>query len=81
MGVKTQFPGSHKWRRFHTDGGKELLSKRVKEYLVSIKVTWTYSSTDTPQQNSISERNFRTIAERTLAMLLQSGLPRGMWWK
>ena len=37
--VKTQFakfPGS----RFLTDGGKELLlSKRVKEYLVSVKVT------------------------------------------
>ena len=71
--VKTQFakfPGSHQWSRFHTDGGNELLSERVKEYLVSIKVTWTHSSTDIPQQNSISERNFRTMAERTLAMLL-----------
>ena len=82
--VKTQFakfPDNHKWKRFQTDGGKELLSKRVKEYLVSIKVTWTHSSTDTPQQNSISERNFSTMAERTLAMLLHSGLPKGMWWK
>ena len=58
-----------------------LHADRVKDFLVSIKVTWTHSSTDTPQQNSISERNFRTMAERTLAMLLQSGLPKSMWWK
>ena len=64
-----------------TDGGMEMLSKRVKEFLEYNKVTWTHSSTDTPQQNFISERNFWTMSERTLAMRLQSGLPDGLWWK
>ena len=57
------------WTRFHINGGKGLLPKRVNYFLASIKVTWTHSSSDTPQQQSISERNFRTMAERTLAML------------
>ena len=46
-----KFPVTHKYTRFHTAGGKELLSKRVRDFLVSIKVTWTHSSTDTLSRN------------------------------
>jgi hypothetical protein len=35
-----------------------------------------WSSTDTPELNSISERKFRTLGEMTLAMLLRSGMPK-----
>ena len=38
------------------------------------RVTW--SSTDTPEVNSISESNFRTLGEMTLAMLADSMLPK-----
>ena len=41
--VKIQFakpPGTHKWTCFHIDSGKELLSKRVGEFLgLLIKMT------------------------------------------
>jgi hypothetical protein len=36
----------------------------------------TWSSTDTPELNSISKRKFRTLEEMTLAILLRSGLPK-----
>ena len=39
----------NKWIRFHTNGGKEVLSKRIKDFLVFNQGTWTQSSTDTPQ--------------------------------
>ena len=42
-------PETHKWTRFHTDRGKELLPKHVKDFLVSNnKVAWTHSFTDNP---------------------------------
>ena len=41
----------------------------------------TWSSTDTPELNAISERKFRTLGEMTLAMLVESGLPKSFcWW-
>ena len=40
----------------------------------------TWSSTDPPELNSISERKFRTLGEMTLAMLLRSGMPKTFWF-
>jgi hypothetical protein len=40
----------------------------------------TWSSTDTPELNSMSERKFRTLGEMTLAMLLRSGMPKDFWF-
>jgi hypothetical protein len=76
-----RFPGEHRLARYHADGGKELLDQRVKEYLLSkfgTAITW--SSTDTPELNAVSERKFRTLGERTLATLASSGLPKSTWW-
>ena len=42
--------------------------------------TVTWSSTDTPELNAVSERKFRTLGEMTLAMLTDSGLPKSFWW-
>lgn len=76
-----KFPGKHRINHYHADGGKELIDQKVKEYLLDLygtKVTW--STTDTPELNSISERKFRTLGEMTLAMLTDSGLPKSYWW-
>jgi hypothetical protein len=40
----------------------------------------TWSSTDTLELNSISERKFRTLGEIALAMLLRSGIPKAFWF-
>ena len=76
-----QFPGKHRLNHYHVDGGAELLDQTVKSYLLSkfgSKITW--SSTDTPELNAVSERKFRTLGEQTLAMLTDSGLPKAHWW-
>ena len=75
------YPGEHQLLHYHADGGAELIDQRIKNYLLQkfgTRVTW--SSTDTPEQNSISERKFRTLGEMTLAMLSDSGLPKSFWW-
>ena len=70
-------PGNHQLLHYHADGGAELIDQKLKSYLpqaFGTRVTW--SSTDTPELNSISERKFRTLGEMTLAMLADSGLPK-----
>ena len=65
---------------FHSDGGAELITERVRLYL-KLKGTrkMTNTPTDTPELNSVSERKFRTLGEMALAMLSRSGLPK-IWW-
>ena len=35
---------------------------------------------ETPELNATTERKFRTLGERTLCMMLRSGLPVDFWW-
>jgi hypothetical protein len=73
--------GQHRWKHYHADGAKELIGATVKKYLMQQFGThMTWSSTDIPELNSISERKFRTLGEMTLAMLLRSGLPSFFWF-
>jgi len=76
-----KFPGDHKVRRFHADGGKELIDQRVVQYIERSGGDVTYSSTATPELNGIAERKYRTSGEMALTMLIRSGLPKGFWWK
>jgi hypothetical protein len=66
--------------QFHSDGGGELITERVRMYL-RLKGTRniTNTPTDTPELNAISERKFRTLGEMALALLSRSGLPT-VWW-
>jgi hypothetical protein len=75
-----QLEANEKIELFHTDGGAELITERVKAYL-RLKGTrkFTNTPTDTPELNSISERKFRTLGEMALAMLSRSGMPK-VWW-
>jgi hypothetical protein len=76
-----QYPGEHRLQHYHADGGAELLDKKIREYLTEKFATKiTFSSTDTPELNAVSERKFRTLGEMTLAMLADSGLPTNFWW-
>ena len=75
------YPGNHHLLHYHADGGPELIDQRLKTYLLKTfgtNVTW--SSTDTLELNAISKRKFRTLGEMTLAMLVDSGLPKSFWW-
>ena len=71
------YPGNHTLVYYHADGGAELIDQRIKSYpLSTFGTTVTWSSTDTPQLNAISERKFRTLGD----MLADSGLPKSFWW-
>ena len=60
------YPGNHTLVHYHADGGAELIDQRIKSYLLStFGTTVTWSLTDTPQLNAISERKFRTLGEMT----------------
>jgi hypothetical protein len=73
--------GQIRWKHYHTDGAKELIGASIKNYLNSrYGTTMTWSSTDTPELNSVSERKFRTLGEMTLAMLLRSGMNKIFWF-
>jgi hypothetical protein len=76
-----KFPGTHVWQKYHADGGKELIDSSVQKYLLKeFGTTVTWSSTDSPEMNSVSERKFRTLGELTLATLRCSGRPTAFWW-
>ena len=67
-------------RHYHADGGGELICKLVLAELKSRGVTYSWTPPDTPELNAVSERKFRTLFERALAMLLRAGLPVVFWW-
>jgi hypothetical protein len=76
-----RFPGQHRLQHYHADGGAELNDQKVKSYLLEkTGCRMTYTPTDTPELNAVSERKFRTLGEMTMAMLADSGLPKSYWW-
>ena len=67
-------------KHYHAHGVKELISKSVITLLRNLGATFTWSPADTPELNGVSERKFKTLGERCLSMMLQSGLPTDFWW-
>ena len=51
---------------YHANGGKELISKEVLGILKGIGASYSWSLTDTPELNGVSERKFKTLGERCL---------------
>jgi hypothetical protein len=75
------YPGEHRWHKYHADGGGELITAEVKDYLrarYGTVTTWT--STDNLEQNAVSERKWRTLGDMTLANLIDAGLGTSYWW-
>jgi transposase InsO family protein len=68
-----------KFKHFHTDGGRNLISQTHREYFDSQGITWSFSSPYTPEDNGLVERTFATIKNRALAQLVASGLPSSFW--
>ena len=67
-------------KHYHADGGAELIGKSILDSLKKMGATYSWNPADTPELNATSERKFRTLSERCLSMLLQSGLPVDFWW-
>jgi hypothetical protein len=61
-----KFPGKHKIRRYHADGGKELIDQRIVSYIEGAGGIVTYSSTDTGGGNDFNYTDSLRITQRFL---------------
>jgi hypothetical protein len=67
-------------KHYHADGAGELVGRDTLDYLDSVGVSYSWSPTDTPEMNSVTERKWRTLNQMTRCLLLRSGLPTDFWW-
>jgi len=63
----------------HTDNGTEYINSEFKEYLSKHGITVERTAPYSPQQNSRTERDMRTIVESARAMLYNADLPMELW--
>jgi hypothetical protein len=67
-------------KHYHSDGAGELSGKRVRDFLSEKGCSTSWTTLASPQQNSISERHFKTESEGSQAMMLHARyLPVGLW--
>jgi hypothetical protein len=67
-------------KHYHSDGAGELSGSAVRKYLNEKGCQTSWTTLANPQQNSISERHFRTESEGAQAMMLHARfLPAGLW--
>ena len=67
-------------KHYHSDGAGELSGKQVRSYLNGKGCQTTWTTLANPQQNSTSERHFRTESEGAQAMMSHARfLPTGLW--
>jgi hypothetical protein len=65
----------HYVRHVNFDGGGEFVAAEFLTYLGEAHIDYTYTTTDTPQHNSIIERNIQTVSNKSDAQLqgMQAG--------
>ena len=64
---------------YHADGGSELISTKVYEFLLSRGIHMSYTAPYCKEGNGIIERSHRTVFESAHAMLLYSRLNFNLW--
>jgi hypothetical protein len=62
-------------KHYHADGAGELIGRETLDYLNSLGVSYSWSPTDTPEMNSVTERKWRILNKMTCSLLMRSGLP------
>ena len=62
------------------DHATELIGKQVVQILKREGGKYSWNPAETPELNATTERKFRTLGERTLCMILRSGLHVDFWW-
>ena len=72
-------PQGIKLRRLHSDNGGEYTSAEMKKFCIAEGIHQTFTAPDTPAQNGIAERSWRSILDKVRCMLVESGLPSKFW--
>ena len=66
-------------KKIRTDGGGEYMGGQFKQVLLENSIKHEQSCPDSPHQNGVAERSWRTLFEMGRCVLLGSGLPLSMW--
>ena len=64
---------------YHADGGSELISTTVYEFLLSRGIHMSYTAPYCKEGNGIIERSYCTVFESAHAMLIYSRLNFNLW--
>ncbi|PPQ82476.1 hypothetical protein CVT24_002389, partial [Panaeolus cyanescens] len=64
---------------FRSDNGGEYTSNAFLKELKSSGTVHQTTTADTPEQNGLAERMNQTLANGTVALLVESGLPKSYW--
>ncbi len=67
-------------KHYHADGAGELVGRDTLDYLDLLGISYSWSPTDIPEMNSVTERKWRALNKMTLCLLMRSGLPTDFWW-
>ena len=68
-----------KLKALRTDNGGEYIANDFKQFCAERGIKREFTAPYTPAQNGVAERMNRTIQERVMSMLSQSGLTQGFW--
>ena len=74
-----EYSHTGKVRIIRSDNGGEYTSHAFATYCTEQSIKHEFTVPDTPQQNGVAERYFRTAMEMTRSLLLDSGLPHKFW--
>lgn len=66
-------------RQFTVDGGGEFINSIMSEYCEETGIQLHVTAAHTPEENGVSERGNRTVAQKPRAMMIQSGVPLRFW--
>ena len=66
-------------KTMRTDNGLEFICKEVKEFLDERSIRHETSSPNSPHQNSIAERSWRTLFETARAMMSGGNVAKNLW--
>src|SRR5882672_10037920 len=70
---------SHKMRALHSDHGGEYIAGYIKDFLGQRGIEHHLTMPNLPQQNGKAERFNRTIMDKAMSMLHNTGLTYGFW--
>ena len=68
-------PSGHRLQRLRSDRGGEYTGLEYREYCLRTGIKKEFASTDTPQQNGLSEREWASLWNMTRCFLAEAGVP------
>lgn len=76
--VEELHPYGHALRSVHSDRGGEFVGD-VREYCKRKGIQFTTSAPNSPAENGLAERCWRSVSERTRCMMMDVKAPKGTW--